>query len=152
MTSSDNFKTQDMCIEAVCREPSLLMNVPDHFKTQDMCIRAVKMNPDLLVYATWCLKTHDMCKEAVCRIPSTLEYVPDHLKTEDICKEAVRREPHIMRYDIFTIDINKVVVSDKVPCNNGKDCCYIVGYQVDEALVPVFIKTPKNIFSHVTTR
>ena len=33
-----------------------------------------------------------------------------------------RQIPHI-----FTIDINKVVVSDKVPCNNGKDCCYIVG-------------------------
>ena len=28
--------------------------------------------------------------------------------------------------DIFTIDINKVVVSDKVSCNNGKDCRYIV--------------------------
>ena len=33
--------------------------------------------------------------------------------------------------DIFTIDANKVVVSDKVPCNIGKDWRYIVGYQVD---------------------
>ena len=24
--------------------------------------------------------------------------------------------------DIFKIDVNKVVVSDKVSCNNGKDC------------------------------
>ena len=50
--------------------------------------------------------------------------------------------------DIFMIDVNKVVVSDKVPCSNGKDCCYIVGYQVAGALIPVFIKTPKNIFSY----
>ena len=50
--------------------------------------------------------------------------------------------------DIFTMDLNKLVVSDKVPCNNGKDCRYIVGYQVDEALIPLFIKTPKNIFSY----
>ena len=28
----------------------------------------------------------------------------------------------------ITIDVNKAVVSDKVPCNNGKDCRYIVGY------------------------
>ena len=49
---------------------------------------------------------------------------------------------------IFTIDVNKVVVSDKVLCNNGKDCHYIVGYQVDEAVIPLFIKTPKNIFSY----
>ena len=50
--------------------------------------------------------------------------------------------------DIFTIDVNKVVVSDKVPCNKGKDYHYIVGYQVDGALIPLFIKTPKNIFSY----
>ena len=42
-------------------------------------------------------------------------------------------------------NVNKVVISDKVSCNNGNDCCYIVGYQVDMTL---FIKTPKNIFSY----
>ena len=46
------------------------------------------------------------------------------------------------------IDGNKVVVSDKVSCNNGKDCRYIIGYQVDEALLPLFIKTPRHIFSY----
>ena len=50
--------------------------------------------------------------------------------------------------DIFTIGVNKLVVSDKVPVNNGKDCRYIVGYQIDEALIPLFIKTPKNCFSY----
>ena len=50
--------------------------------------------------------------------------------------------------DLFTIDVNKLVVFDKVSCNNGKDCRYIVGYQVDGALMPLFMKTPKNIFSY----
>ena len=50
--------------------------------------------------------------------------------------------------DIFVININKAVVSDKVSSNNGKDCRYIVGYQVNGALVPLFIKTSKNIFSY----
>ena len=49
---------------------------------------------------------------------------------------------------IFTIDVNKVVVSDKVSCNNRKDCRYIVGYQLDEGLMSLFIKTPKNVFSY----
>ena len=49
--------------------------------------------------------------------------------------------------DLFTIDINKGVVSDKVSCNNGKDCPYIVGYHVIEALISLFIKPPKDIFS-----
>ena len=51
--------------------------------------------------------------------------------------------------DIFMIDVNKVVLSDKVSCNNGKDCRYIVGYQVDHIIAPLLIKTPKNIFSYV---
>ena len=41
-----------------------------------------------------------------------------------------------------------MVVSDKVSSNSGKYCRYIVGYQVDGALIPLFIKTPKNIFSY----
>ena len=54
--------------------------------------------------------------------------------------------------DIFMIDVNKLVVSDKVSSNNGKDCRYIVGYQVDEALIPLFIKTPKYVFSNVVSQ
>ena len=51
--------------------------------------------------------------------------------------------------DIFRIDVNKVVLSDKVPCSNGRDWRYIVGYQADgETIIPLFIKTPKNIFSY----
>ena len=50
--------------------------------------------------------------------------------------------------DLLTIDVNKVVVSDKAPCNNGKDCRYIVGYQIDGALIPLLIKTPSDIFSY----
>ena len=47
--------------------------------------------------------------------------------------------------DIFTMDVNKLVISDKVQCNNGKDCRYIVGYQVNGGPTPMFNKTPKSI-------
>ena len=50
--------------------------------------------------------------------------------------------------DIFMINVSKVVLSNKVSCNNGKDCRYIVGYQLDHIITPLFIKTPKNIFSY----
>ena len=50
--------------------------------------------------------------------------------------------------DLFTIDVNKVMVSDKVSCNNGKDCRYMVGYQADGELIPLFIKALKDIFSY----
>ena len=50
--------------------------------------------------------------------------------------------------DLFTIDVNKVVVSDIVSCNNGKDYHYIIGYQANETLIPLFIKTSTDIFSY----
>ena len=50
--------------------------------------------------------------------------------------------------DIFTIDLNKVAFSDKLLWNNGKEYHYIVGYQVDQALIPLFIKTTEDIFSY----
>ena len=60
-------------------------------------------------------------------------------------KEVTTKEFYGQRQisNTFTIDVNKVVVSDKVSCNNGKDHRYIVGYQVDGAPIPLFIKTPK---------
>ena len=49
---------------------------------------------------------------------------------------------------ILTIDTNKVVLSHKVSCNNGKDWWYIVGYRVrGETILLLLIKTPNNIFS-----
>ena len=51
------------------------------------------------------------------------------------------------RTDIFMINVKKVVLSDKVSCNNGKDWRHIVGYQVD-GIIQLFTKTSKNIFSY----
>ena len=65
--------------------------------------------------------------------------------------EVASKDFHKQRQitDIFTFDVNKVVLSDKMPCNNGKDWWYIVNYQVDgETIIPLFIKTPKIIFSY----
>ena len=65
-------------------------------------------------------------------------------------KEITTKDFHGQRQitDIFVIDVNKLVISDKVPYNNGKDCRYIVGYQVDGILILLFIKTPKIVFSY----
>ena len=69
-------------------------------------------------------------------------------------KEVTTKDFYAQRQitDIFAIDVNELVVSDKVSCNNGKNCRYIVGYQVDAVVVPLFIKTPKNVFRHGVSR
>ena len=51
--------------------------------------------------------------------------------------------------DIFKINVSKVLVLDKVLCNDGNNWLYILGFQVDEeTIIPLFIQIPKkNIFS-----
>ena len=47
------------------------------------------------------------------------------------------------------MDVHKVVASDKVSYNNGKDWRYIIGYDIDmETVIPLFIKTPKGTFDY----
>ena len=50
--------------------------------------------------------------------------------------------------DLATMDISKVSVSDKVSCNNGKDWKYVIGYQHENTIIPLLVKTPKNVFSY----
>ena len=50
--------------------------------------------------------------------------------------------------DIATMDISKVSASDKVSCNNGKDWKYVIGYQHENTIIPLLVKTPKNVFNY----
>ena len=54
--------------------------------------------------------------------------------------------------DLATMDIRKVSVSDKVSCNNGKDWKYVIGYQHENTIIPLLVKTPKNVFSYGVSR
>ena len=69
-------------------------------------------------------------------------------------KEVITKDFYEQRQiiDIFTTDVNKLVISDKASCNNRKDCRYIVGYQVDGVLMPLYSKTPKNVFHYVVSQ
>ena len=49
--------------------------------------------------------------------------------------------------DLFSLDYDKVVVSDPIQCNNGKDKRYVIGYEASNGTMPLYIKTPKYVFS-----
>ena len=66
-------------------------------------------------------------------------------------KEIRTKDFHNQRQltDILTINANKVVLFDKLLQNNRENWWCIVGYQGDkETIIPLFMKTPKNIFSY----
>ena len=60
---------------------------------------------------------------------------------KDFCKQRQVTEN-------FSIGVNKVVLSDRVSCNKGKDYRYIVDYQEDsETIITIFVKTSKKSLS-----
>ena len=61
-----------------------LKYVPDMFKTQDMCNDAVSKDPEMLEYVPDQFKTQEMCNEAVSKKPYLLEYVLDKFKTQNM--------------------------------------------------------------------
>ena len=61
------------------------------------------------------------------------------------CKDFYKRKGIS---DIYSLDLDKIVVSNNIPCNKGKDQRYVVGYEDDGEIVPLYIKTPPKVFSY----
>ena len=53
---------------------------------------------------------------------------------------------------LTSLNLDNVVVSEAIPANGGKDQKFIVGYQKENAIIPLLVKTPKNIFSTGVTQ
>ena len=62
-----------------------MMVMPDQFKTQEICNEAVHVEPNLMAYAPDCSKTQEICNEAVAHNPCTLRFIPDHFRTLEMC-------------------------------------------------------------------
>ena len=84
---------QEMCKEAVQKDPYTLHYVPGYFKTRKICDAAVKKHPHTLVYDPKHLETQEMCNEAVCSNLFILHYVPDQYKTEEMGIKVMRITP-----------------------------------------------------------
>ena len=50
VTILEHLKTQEMCNEAVCKNPLSLAYVPDHHKTQEMCNEVVRSKLFMLLF------------------------------------------------------------------------------------------------------
>ena len=107
------YKSLNISIEAVVKNPEMIKFVPDHLKTkkmyavkklsyllryvldqykiQQMCDKAILENAGTLKYFPDCYKNHEMCNKAVENYPHVLESVPECYKTQEMCHRAVHR-------------------------------------------------------------
>ena len=64
---------------------------------QEMCKEAVKKNPYALEYVPGHLKTQEMYKGVRFR-PWLIGNIPDHFKTQEMCERAVEVDPSFLRF------------------------------------------------------
>ena len=83
------FWKYEMSIKALGKVLNPMRDNPDHLKTQEMCNEAVRREPYTLECVPDHLKTREMCNKAVEEDPYRLKFVPDSLKTQKLCDYAV---------------------------------------------------------------
>ena len=74
---ADVYKSLNISIGTVMKNPETLKFVPDYPKTKKMCKHVVKKLPYLLRYVPGQYKTHQMCDEAILENDRTLRSVLD---------------------------------------------------------------------------
>ena len=76
---TDNCKSLKVSIEAIIKNPEMLMFVSDHLKTKMMCKHAVKKLSYVIIYVPNQYKTQ-MCDKGSFENGGTLMFVPDCYK------------------------------------------------------------------------
>ena len=63
----------------------------DIFKSLNVNIRTLTKNPEIIKFVPDHLKTDhlQMCKHALQKLPYLLKYVPDQYKTQQMCDKAI---------------------------------------------------------------
>lgn len=94
----DNFKTPEMCLQAVKNYKSVLQYVPEELKTPELCMIAINEDSMSLEYVPEKLKTPELCLHAVQKNGIALKYVPEELKTLELCMVAIKESSWCFGY------------------------------------------------------
>ena len=90
----DIYKSLNISIGTVMKNPEMLKFVPDRLKTKKKGKHGVKQLPYLLRYVPDQYKIQQMCDKAILENGGTLKSVPDCYKNQQICNKAVDNYPH----------------------------------------------------------
>ena len=72
----------------------------DLYKSLNISIGTVVKNPEMLTFAPDHLKTKKMCKHVIKKLPYLLRYVPDQYKTQQISAlflNAIRLKNYVIK-------------------------------------------------------
>ena len=80
------YKSLNIGVGKVMKNPEMLKFVPNHLKTKKMCKQAIKK------------RTQQMCDKAILGNGGTLISVPDHYKNQEMRSKAVDNYLHALEF------------------------------------------------------
>ena len=99
-----------MYIKVVDGDPFKLRHAYDEFKTQEICIEAVEEVPHMLRYVPDNIKSPGMCEKAIEKWFRRLYYVPDHFKTPGKCESLLKKAHGHWCMSLISIRPKKCVI------------------------------------------
>ena len=90
------YKSLNISIGTVIKNPEMLQKFPDHLKNKRMCKHAIKKLPYLLRYVPYQYKTYQICDKTILENAGRLKYVPDCYNNQEMCNRAVENYPHAL--------------------------------------------------------
>ena len=85
----DNFKTPNICSQAVCMSPSSIMYVPGKYITGRMCNLVLRDEPSNFKHIPQEYLTQSMCDLAIDYEPDLIEHIPKRFITQEIRDRVV---------------------------------------------------------------
>jgi hypothetical protein len=94
----DEYKTYDICLEAVSNYGAYLEYVPDIHRNEKMYLNAVKSQGNSIVFIKEKDITLELCKYAIKNSGLSLEFFPNRCKTFELCLDAVKENGYSIKY------------------------------------------------------
>ena len=96
--SIDIYKSLNINIRTVMRNPEILKFIPNHLKIKIMCKHAVKKLSYLVRNLSGQYNTQQMVEKAILEYSGTLNSIPDCYKNHEICNKAVDIYPYTLEF------------------------------------------------------
>lgn len=118
----EDFKTENMCMNAVNNDPMAIRYVPEKFLSRALIISSISKNGICLQYIPINLRNIELCEIALNNNPLALRYVPLELITLDMCNEAVKKDMKSINYvpeELLLIVYNESIIglNRRIPFN-----------------------------------
>ncbi|MFY0564924.1 DUF4116 domain-containing protein [Archangium lansingense] len=86
----EDFRSREVCLPNVARDPYALASVPEDLRDREMCLAAVRGFGEQLCFVAEPLRDEELCRAAVASASEALSHVPFALRDRALCLEAVR--------------------------------------------------------------